>query len=76
MNTEMTPEQRAQIKADAHDLEGMWNHGHARGLQEGREQAQAGLGLYVQHIGNCGAVGGDPEDSRCTCGLRQIWTAT
>lgn len=29
---------------------------------------------YINHIGNCGAVGEKPNDERCICGLRQIWT--
>lgn len=71
----LTPEQEraAQIKADAQDLEGAWEDGKRSGRAEGREDTRAALTPYVRHIGNCGAAGGDPEDSRCICGLRQIW---
>lgn len=41
--------------------------------EDGWDAALDDLKPYVQHIGNCGAVGSDPEDSRCICGLRQIW---
>lgn len=32
------------------------------------------LVAYLQHIGNCGAVGAPPTDERCICGLRQVFS--
>ncbi len=64
-----------EIHADVAVLIGMYEDGKAQGRYEGREDTREDLQPYVQHIGNCGAAGSDPEDSRCICGLRQIWMA-
>ena len=50
-----------------------YEEGRSSGMIEGREQALEDMMPCLQHIGSCGAVGSDPEDSRCICGLRLIW---
>ncbi len=71
--SELTPE---QILAETQDMISMYRDGQYEGIDQGRAEAAADLRPYVQHIGNCGAIGSnEPTDSRCICGLRQVWTA-
>jgi hypothetical protein len=66
----MTDEQRKETELIVYG----WEGGKERGRADGREETQRILRPYLRHIGNCGA-GDDPEDSRCICGLRQVWIA-
>lgn len=70
---ELTDAQKAEIRMEAEAFGLGYAEGLAQGKYEGRQDLIETLTPYVQHIGNCGSVGRDPEDSRCICGLHQVW---
>ena len=73
MATELNDDQKRKVVEQAEHFAAGYREGQANGAFEGRLSLLDHLKPYVQHIGNCGAAGRDPEDSRCICGLRQVW---
>lgn len=73
--TPPSSEQLDRMLTDAQEDAFIFSGGYKTGVGDGREEMRDDLKPYVRHIGTCGAAGGDPEDARCLCGLRQIWMA-
>lgn len=71
--SELTDAQKAELRIEAEAFALGYTEGKGHGRYEAHQDLLSVLKPYVQHVGNCGAVGGDPENSRCLCGLRQVW---